>query len=344
MKFIKNLLINYWYSEKLNFFCWIFYPIELIYICIVLLRKKLYKYKFFRTYKFNIPIIIIGNLTVGGTGKTPVVMYVANYLKNQGFKPAIVMRGYKSKNINYCQIVAKNSDPDVYGDEPVLIANKMDCPVIIGKNRVASVAFLLKNFDVNIIICDDGLQHYSLSRDLEILMIDGERLFGNAHCLPLGPLREKITRLNTVDLILFNTTNNQQFNCLANNSNNQYMLNLVPEKIYNLINPNIIKNPKDFSCVHAISGIGNNQRFFNLLASFGIKTINHPFPDHYKYQEKDLNFNDDLPVVMTEKDAVKCVKFAKENYWCQSVNVEFNLEQQFNNYLINFLKNYSQIN
>lgn len=332
-------LINFWYSKQLKFFGWIFYPLELIYVLIIFLRKKLYEYKIFKTYKFKIPIIIIGNLTVGGTGKTPVVMHIANYLKKQGFNPAVIMRGYKSKNINYPCIVGKNSDADLYGDEPTLVANKVDCPVIIGKNRVIAVEFLLKKFDnINVVISDDGLQHYSLARDLEIIMIDHERMFGNGHCLPLGPLREKITRLNTVNLILFNTTNNQFFQ--NKDRNNRYILTLVPEKIYNLINPNILKNFEDFVCVHAVSGIGNNQKFFNLLANVGINTINHEFPDHYKYQEKDLNFNDDLPVIMTEKDAVKCKKFAKENFWCQSVQVKFNLEQQLNNYLINYLKNY----
>lgn len=332
-------LINFWYSKKISFFYWIFYPIEIVYLIIILLRKKLYQYKIFKTYKFNIPVIVIGNLTVGGTGKTPVVMYVANYLKNQGFKPAVVMRGYKSKYIKSNQIVTKNSDPNLYGDEPVLVANNIDCPVIIGKNRVASIDFLLKNFDVNIIICDDGLQHYSVARDLEIVVIDGERLFGNGHCLPLGPLREKTTRLNTVDLIIFNkiSDNNSNINI---NKNNKYIIKLVPEKIYNLLNPNIIKNPADFDWVHAVSGIGHNQRFFRLLASSKIKSINHAFPDHYQYHAKDLCFNDDLPVIMTEKDAVKCLQFAKDYFWCQTVRIEFNEELAFNEYLNSFFKKY----
>ena len=353
MKCLK-ILINCWYRKNLNLFFWILYPIELVYLFIIFFRKKLYEYKIFKTYKFNVPIIVIGNITVGGTGKTPLVIYIANYLKSQGFKPAIVTRGYKSKCKIVSYVVTKNSDPDVFGDEPILIANNTDSPVIIGKNRVASIQFLLKNFDINIIICDDGLQHYKLARDLEIVMIDGERFFGNGHCLPIGPLREPINKLNTVDLIVLNNNmvdarNNEQSeqllnnninNAILNNQKNKYISNLVPEKIYNLTNPSIVKTPADFGgmSVHAVSGIGNNQRFFNLLQALGIKIINHEFLDHHKYQEKDLCFNDGLPVIMTEKDAVKCIKFAKDNFWCLSVKVKFNLEEQFNNYLTTFLR------
>ena len=342
-------LVNFWYKKEINLFCWLLYPAEFIYLFIISIRKKLYQYKIFKTCKFNVPVIMVGNLTVGGTGKTPMVIYIANYLKNQGFKPAVVMHGYKSKYINSNQVVNKNVDAALFGDEPVLVASNVDCPVIIGKNRAASVNFLLKNMDVNVIICDDGLQHYSLARDLEIVVIDGMRLFGNGHCLPLGPLRENITRLNTVDLIIFNNRLDAVNENLIdkklinlNQKNNQYIINLVPTQIYNLLDPKIIKLPAEFSVVHAVSGIGNNQRFFDVLHKLGIKTINHAFEDHYKYREQDLCFNDDLPIIMTEKDAVKCLQFAKNNLWCLKIQVEFNLEQQqfFNNHLINFLKEY----
>ena len=333
MSFYKFVIKNIWYKKKLNIIYYFFYLLELIFKFIVFVRKKLYEYNILKPHNFNLPVIVVGNITVGGTGKTPLVIYIANYLQSRMFKPAIVSRGYKSKYAGI-SLVTTDSDPTICGDESVLLAKNVNCPVIIGKNRVAAIKFLLKNFiDINIIICDDGLQHYKLSRNLEIAVIDSIHQFGNGHLLPLGPLRESINRLKTVDLIVIN--GNQP---LSYQHQNQYVMNLLPNKIYNLLEPNSIRLPADFTKVHAIAGIGNNQKFFNLLTNLGIEIIIHEFPDHYSYKEQDLDFNDNLPIIMTEKDAVKCIKFAKSNFWCQTVIVDINLSKDFNNYLINFLR------
>ncbi len=348
MRFYKFLTRSIWYNKNLNLFLIVyyllFYVFELIYIFIVFFRKKLYEHGLLKAYKFNVPIIVVGNITVGGTGKTPLVIYIANYLKTHGFNPGIVSRGYKSK-CKTVSLVNNDSDPEIFGDEPVLLAKSTVCPVVVGKDRTLVVNFLLKNHsNINVIICDDGLQHYKLKRDLEIAVVDRVNQFGNRHCLPLGPLREPIERLKTVDLTIINGETGSEEDELdlecKNRSKNNYVFKLAPETIYNLLDPNNIKTPKDFTTVHAVSGIGNNQRFFDLLRNLGIKIIKHEFPDHYSYQEKDLNFNDNLPIIMTAKDAVKCIKFAKNNFWCQTVKVEIKLLEEFNNYLINFLSNF----
>ena len=334
-------LINFWYS-KATFLNWILYPFELLYLLVVFFRKAFYRYNIIKTHRFHVPVIVVGNITVGGTGKTPMVIYIANYLKKNGFHPAVVSRGYKSKKAKLTSIVPKNADPILFGDEPVLIANSIDCPIAIGIKRSAAVSLLLNTFnDIDVIISDDGLQHYSLYRNLEIVVVDGERLFGNKHCLPCGPLREPIGRLSTVDLIILNQPEDLNFKKQDKQLHiNQYTINLMSEKIYNLIKPEITENYsyfKKFPYVHAVAAIGNNQRFFNALNKIGIKTINHHFIDHYQYKEQDLCFNDNIPIIMTPKDAVKCCKFAKDNFWVQQVKVKLNLEEEFNNYLDDFL-------
>lgn len=348
----KFFFINIWYNKKLHFIYYVlyylfgFFLIELIFRYIIFFRKILYKYNILKKYKFNIPVIVVGNITIGGTGKTPLVIYIVNYLVTKGFSPAIVSRGYKS-NIKNIQIVLKDSDPFICGDEPVLLAKSTNCPVVIGKDRVAAINYLLKNYDqIDVIICDDGLQHYRLARDLEIVVIDGSRWFGNGHLLPFGPLREPIARLKHIDLMIINNDknsteqNNQQYN------NHKYIITLSPHTIYNLLEPNQLKTLEDFlinfPTVRAVSGIGNNQRFFDGLKNKGFNIIPHAFCDHYDYREQDLCFNDNLPIIMTEKDAVKCLKFAKNNFWSQTVIVEFNLPDQFNEFIINFLNRYKR--
>lgn len=319
-----------WYNKKIKIFYYIILsPFEFIFKIIVLIRKNLYKYNILKSHKFNIPVIVVGNITVGGTGKTPLVIYIANYLKNLGYNPGIISRGYKSL-VNGVNLVTKDLNPIIFGDEPVLLANATNCSVVIGKDRVATIKYLLKNFNnINIIISDDGLQHYKLKRDLEIAVIDGYRQFGNEHLLPLGPLREPISRLETVDIVVSNDKQVLDY---------KYIIKLVPNKCYNLIDPNNIADITKFNKVHAVAGIGNNQRFFDLLKNLGLQLMEHSFPDHYNFKPEDLNFFDDLPIIMTEKDAVKCAAFAKNNFWCQTVIVKINLEQEFNSYLINKIK------
>ena len=342
---IKNTVIDYWYNRKFYWLSWVLYPVEILYSIVMWCNKRLYLYKVFATHKFNVPVIVVGNITVGGTGKTPMVMYLANYLQEIGFKPGIITRGYKSKVNRSAVPVFKNSDAELFGDEPVILANNTNCPVVIGRQRAKAVRFLLNNYQVNIIIADDGLQHHALARDLEIVMIDGARMFGNGYLLPRGPLREHLDRLQTANLVLLNGGNQQPADKIAAISSinakinvKQYNIKLIPEIIRQVVNSSITKAVSDFKLVHAVAGIGNNNRFFEALENLGIKIIRHGFPDHYQYREQDFNFNDNLPIVMTEKDAVKCQKFATDNFWYLQVKVDIENIIEFHSYLAEFIK------
>lgn len=348
--YLHTLVISYWYRKTFKFFYWLFYPLELTYKALIILRAALYKSNILKVHKFKVPIIVVGNLTVGGTGKTPIVGYLVNYFKQSGRRPAIVMRGYKARLKFKVAMVTKDSDPEIFGDEAVMLAKKLTCPIVIGNNKVNNVKFLLANYNPDIIICDDGLQHYALGRDLEILLVDGDRYFGNLHHLPLGPLRENLNRLYTVDCILVNK-NIATMPAAGDSGINPasikfaekvpikiiqhklYYFMLKPSKILNISNPHIYADPEYFNTVHAVAAIGNNQRFFDLLNFLGINTINHDFPDHYRYTAKDLVFPEDLPIIMTEKDAVKCAKFASNNYWYLPIDPVLELDQQFKQFL-----------
>ncbi len=309
---------NYW--SRRGFFCFLLSPIAGIYRLIIALRYLLYKYNIKKTSKFKLPIIIVGNITVGGTGKTPLVIWLAEFLQKQGFQPGIVSRGYNSK-ATYPYEVKENSTAAEVGDEALLIKQRTKCPMVIAPNRVAAVQKLLETNNCNIIISDDGLQHYALSRDLEIAVIDAKQRFGNGFCLPAGPLREPIKWLQQVDLIIENGTSMQ----------------LLPDKLYNLAEPELTKDLTEFKgkTVHAIAGIGNPQRFFTMLRNFDINVIEHPFPDHYVFHPQDLSYNDELMVLMTEKDAVKCQQLDNNKYWCVPITVQ--LDERFVQNLLQLL-------
>jgi tetraacyldisaccharide 4'-kinase len=314
---------NFW--SRRGFLCFLLSPIAGAYRLIIYLRHLLYKYNIKKTTKFKVPIIIIGNITVGGTGKTPLVIWLAEFLQQQGLRPGIVSRGYGSKVIYPYEVNKNNTAYDV-GDEALLIKQRTRCPMVIAPNRVAAVQKLLKTNNCNIIISDDGLQHYALGRDLEIAVIDAEKRFGNGFCFPAGPLREPVRRLQQVDLILENGKSMQ----------------LLPNKLYNLAEPTLTKDLAEFKgkTVHAIAGIGNPQRFFTMLRNFGINVIEHPFPDHYVFTAQDLSFNDEIMVLMTEKDAVKCPQLVNNKYWCVPVTIKF--DDKFMQYLQQSIRRVAQ--
>jgi tetraacyldisaccharide 4'-kinase len=254
---IRDYLVNSWHNPRafLPYFLW---PFSQLYKLIIYLRKKMIKPK-----KLNIPIIIVGNITVGGTGKTPLVIWLVKFLQEHNYKPGIVSRGYGGKNKIFPQNVYSDSDTQQMGDEAVLLARRAGCPVIIDPNRVNAVRYLLNHTDCNIVISDDGLQHYALARDIEIAVIDGERRFGNRWCLPAGPLREPISRLETVDFIV---TNGGEVGL------GEYGMSLIPGEIYNISDPTLKAHLNDFAgqAVHAIAGIGNPDRFFGTLRELGV--------------------------------------------------------------------------
>lgn len=335
---LKSIITQYWYSAP-SILAYLLSPLSALYCLITALRKYYLSQK---KTNFNIPVIVVGNITVGGTGKTPFVIWLAQFLKDRGYHPGIVSRGYGGKSKHYPLTVMPDSDPHQAGDEAVLLSMRTHCPVVIDPDRVNAVRYLLENHQCNIIISDDGLQHYRLARDLEIVIIDGERQMGNGFCLPAGPLREPVTRLDNVDFIIINTSNNDKNldkdidididtskdKPLKNNAIQKYNMYLNPGKIYNLFSPELEAIPDYFQGepIHAIAGIGNPERFFSQLRSLGLSIWPHSFTDHHRFSQKDLNFSIESKIIMTEKDAVKCKDFADYRYWCLPVSAEIDLQ------------------
>ncbi len=289
-------------------------PFGWCYKLLIILRHFLYKNGILPTQRLSIPVIVVGNIVAGGTGKTPLVVWLSAYLKKKGYKPGIVSRGYGSKVKKWPQQVRVDSNPELVGDEPVLLARRTNCPVAIAPNRYLAAKALIDHKQVDIIVCDDGLQHYALERDIEISVIDGIRRHGNGRCLPAGPLREPVSRLKNVDMIV----------CNHNATRWEFDMKYVPQQLRSIIDANKCCDIKQFrnQLIHAIAGIGNPENFFSYLRRQGIRTIEHEFPDHYQLKTKDIFFDDNFPVVMTEKDAVKCIKFASNEHWFLPINIK----------------------
>ena len=283
-------------------------PVSWLYALYMLLRRAAYAAGILAVQKVAVPVVVVGNLTVGGTGKTPLIIWLAEFLKDRGFHPGIVSRGYGGTARQWPQQVRPDTDPVVVGDEPVIISRRTGCPVAIAPNRYIAARELIRHTGCNLILCDDGLQHLELDRELEIVVIDGERQFGNNRCLPSGPLREPISRLKSVDMIVSN----------GREGKNQYLMEYQPLPLRPLNTASDEQlELESFSgrTVHAVAGIGNPNNFFSILRRHGIDIVKHVYPDHYYYQPEELNFDDGLPVVMTEKDAVKCEKFNVPDCW-----------------------------
>jgi tetraacyldisaccharide 4'-kinase len=303
-------------------------PLSWLFRIIVLFRRLAYKTGIFKIHRLPVPVIVVGNITVGGTGKTPLVIYLANYLKEQGYKPGIISRGYGGQARTWPQQVRLDGDPTIVGDEAIMIARRSNCPMAVSPKRADAGKALLEHNDCDIIVSDDGMQHYALGRDIEIAVIDGVRRFGNKQCLPAGPLREPISRLNSVDLKVVNG--------LAGSG--EWAMRLSGDICDNLHDPGKTMMLKQLwgKQVHAVAGVGNPRRFFDKLSQQGIKVIEHPFPDHHAYVPEDISFDDEIPVLMTEKDAVKCKRFATSNHWYLPVSAVF--DDSFNRQLNSLLK------
>lgn len=291
--------------EQKNVISYALLPCSLIYRGIVRLRK-LY-YRLFPGKKPQVPVIVVGNITVGGSGKTPVVIYLAELLASRGYRPGIVSRGYGGKSNSYPLIIGPDSKVEEVGDEALLLARRTPFPVVVAPNRTLAVNALHKKCDV--IISDDGLQHYALHRDIELVVIDPNLGSENKFCLPAGPLRETIARLQDVDFVIKNYN--------VDWTGDTYSMVMEPIVISNLRDPTITKKITEFKnqAVHAVAGIGNPKRFFQTLRQHEVQVIEHPFPDHHVFQTKDFSFQDDAHIIMTEKDAVKCQAIAEHNFW-----------------------------
>lgn len=312
-------LENLWYQPSLNFFTRSLLPLSWLFHGAVAVRRLLYRTHCKKTENFPVPVIVVGNITVGGTGKTPFVIWLANFLKTQGYHPGIVTRGVGgAKQINP-RIISADVRPAEVGDEAILLAQRTDCPVVVCVRRPAAVQTLLSHHLCDVVISDDGLQHYRLGRDIEIVLVDSVRQFGNKQLLPAGPLRESVKRLNEVDFVVHN----------GKSQVGGFSMILQQQALCALIDNNKKTLLHDFcgKTVHAVAGIGHPARFFNALREQGLHVIEHVFADHYLYQKQDVNFPDHLPIIMTEKDAVKCQAFADERFWC--LPVEASLETEF---------------
>ncbi len=299
------MIDSLWYGK--NPCAWLLWPFSLAFKGVTSLRRALYTNGILSQYSSSVPVIVVGNLSVGGNGKTPLVIYLVEELKKRGFNPGVVSRGYGGHAPNYPYLVDQNSSPKECGDEPYLIYHRTKCPVVVDPVRENAVKFL-ERMNINVIISDDGLQHYSMGRTAEIVVMDGTRMLGNGHLLPMGPLREKSWRLNTVDAVVVN----------GETSEHDYISMSV---VFDAVRSVIDFSERELSSkeVVAISAIGNPHRFYNQLKANGyniVKTVT--FRDHAPLtKEMIINSLGDWngPVVMTEKDAVKCRNFANNNWF-----------------------------
>ena len=297
-------------------------PLSGIYWFLITLRRFLYQIGLFGRHKAAVPVIVVGNITTGGTGKTPVTIWLVNALRERGLAAGIVSRGYGGSRSSTSMRVDAASDPTVVGDEPVLLAQRTQCPVVVDANR-ARAAQMLADDGVDVIVADDGLQHYRLERTYEICVIDGARGLGNRLLLPAGPLRETIDRLEEVDQILVNGKRHEESGDITVGEQNAIEFNLVASEVERL-NGSLTRPIKRFSgtTVHGIAAIGNPARFFDMLRAHGIQVIEHAFRDHAAISQRDLDFGDDFDVLMTEKDAVKLGHVSSDKYWVVPVDMQ----------------------
>jgi tetraacyldisaccharide 4'-kinase len=271
------------------------------------MRRILYRIGLLRVVVLDVPVIVVGNITVGGTGKTPLVIWLAERLRQWGFKPGIVTRGYGGKARQWpCEVTRESLAKEV-GDEALLLRRRTGCPVYAGADRPAAAQRLLAAHQCDLIISDDGMQHYALARDLEIAVIDGARRFGNGLCLPAGPMRETRKRLASTDLVIVNGEAGTQEHAMQLKLTDAFALDARGES----------RALSDFmgQQVDAIAGIGYPDRFFEMLQGAGLDVERHPFPDHHPFSAGDLLPFSKRTVLMTEKDAVKCERFAQPGYW-----------------------------
>lgn len=325
MSFAKSLEYS-WYNN--NALSLLLRPLSWLYCLIIFIRRLAYAMGLLKRHRLTVPVIVVGNLTVGGTGKTPVVIHIAHLLKCSGYSPGIISRGYGGKARSWPQQVRPDADPVMVGDEAILISRRSGCPMAVGPDRVKTASLLQQHSGCDIIVSDDGLQHYALQRDVEIVVIDGMRRFGNGLCLPAGPLREPVSRKEKVDFVITNGAS----------SRNEYVMRYQGETLVSLNDPEQTCSLADLKGqrVHVLAGIGNPTRFFEQLRRKGLDVIEHPFTDHHLYRAEDLIFNDDHPVLMTEKDAVKCQRYAADNAWYLPIEIEMN--NDFDVQLLNLLE------
>ncbi len=298
-----------WYGQ--HWLAWLLLPLSGIFRLAVWGRRLAYRRGWLASQRLPVPVVVVGNITVGGTGKTPLVLWLCGFLRRQGWRPGIILRGYGGVARDWPRWVTGDGDPQELGDEAVLLARKSGCPVVAGPDRVAAGRLLLERAGCDVVLSDDGLQHYRLRRDLEILVVDGERGFGNGFCLPAGPLREPVSRGREIRLRVCNSGTCPAAEPLA----------LRPGDLVSLRDPSLTRPLSDYKRqrVTAVAGIGNPERFFALLRQAGLHLDERPYPDHHGFTAADVVTWPPGPVIMTEKDAVKCARLslpgAGQEHW-----------------------------
>jgi tetraacyldisaccharide 4'-kinase len=297
-----------WYSASAP---WLLRPLSWIFQLLVGVRRQLYSLGVFSSGHPGVPVIVIGNISVGGTGKTPLTLWLANQLSAKGLKVGIAMRGYGG-SMRHARMVAPDADPRKFGDEPVLLARRAGCPVCVAAKRLDAARELVAN-GCQLILCDDGLQHLALRRDLEIAVVDAARGLGNGWMLPAGPLREPASRIGKAGLVVLNGIQSPQLDASPERT---VRMVLEPEMVQALSGERQLRlDDLRASPVHAYAAIGNPERFFAMLRARGIEVTAHPFADHHPYVAGDFATGDEYPILMTEKDAVKCTRIADGRMW-----------------------------
>ena len=301
-----------WFDKNLAVFLWPLWPMSLFFGAVSALRRWAYRRGWRRSERLPVPVVVVGNLIVGGAGKTPLTLHLVNALKVAGKYPGIISRGYGGSGV--VTAVKAGDDPARVGDEPLLLANRSGVPVFVGRVRAeAGKALLAAHPEVDVLVCDDGLQHYALARDVEVVVSD-RRGFGNGRLLPLGPLREPVTRLRCCDALVMHAGS-----AMLNESGMppHFEMHLAPGRFYRLDHPDQTVSPEALAGrnLHAVAGIGHPERFFDTLQALGLHFEKHAFPDHHAYVEGDFSFARDEVVLMTEKDAVKCRPFYRGEAW-----------------------------
>jgi len=317
---MERWLTSVWYRESAG--PSLLQPLSWLYGLVIALRRRAFSNGLLKDGRVGKPVIVVGNLTVGGTGKTPLVAWLAEQLSATGLKVGIISRGYGGSN-RAPEIVHVDSDWRAVGDEPVLLRQLTGCDTVVAHDRVAGAQKLVA-LGADIVISDDGLQHLRLARDCEIVVVDGARGFGNGRLLPAGPLREPARRIQSADIIVVNGP--PEHGSLQKRPPEAAMqMSLFAadaHRLDGLAAPQSLEHFKG-QRVHAVAGIGHPQRFFRDLKDRGMDVIEHPFPDHHPFAAADLTFDDDLPVLITQKDAVRCRSFAHDRLWYVPVTARF---------------------
>jgi tetraacyldisaccharide 4'-kinase len=303
------------------------WPLSLVFAMLASLRQGLYRLGIFKSQRVARPVIVVGNITVGGTGKTPFVIWLTQQLRERGLHPAIITRGYAGRAAQWPQVVTERSDPLEVGDETVLLAQRTQAIVVAGPDRVADAQRAIE-LGADVIVCDDGLQHYRLQRDAEIVLFDAARGAGNELYLPAGPLREGMHRLGSVSLVVLHRRGSTQTSREVQFSN-AVQVSSELGSVQSLVNVEQ-RSLTSFAgqSVHAVAGIGNPGAFFAALRAAGLIVDGKALPDHAPIAASDLMFNDALPVLMTEKDAVKCRAFADSRCWSVELKLLVSPEQK----------------